>query len=540
MANPQLQVKVRADTTEADANLKKLQGRGESASASIAKGFIAAQAAIAIATKAAQSMGNTLRFIADVTRTQIKAETELAAALGATGQATDENIRAIKEHASAMQEQTNVGDDVSLSIAAQISQLTGLSADALPKAITATLQYAQVTNKDSKTAVLDITKALQGNVQTMARYGITIDATGTQQETLNAIIDTTSAGMDVLRASTETVEGRWEAMKNLTGDLSEEIGRLFFENEQLSMALGGVNDAMRLLIERLAVWMENNPELVEQISSGLGLAVIKLAQGINEVARVITMATTGWAVFGKTAAAVKNLLEGNALAARNLFIEAANLQAQGLGLVSVFDETAGVLANTESALADLVGKSRDAPNVFAAAANALGGTGKEGSVAAAAKSAREETEKLTKAYNDFFQITDRSAFYGLEANDYSALFPTPDAGGGSAPLTGGGGGGDFGGSSGGNAPMASAYASAGASVSIGARRGLPRAGGESRALYGPASGAYSRPWSFGQFERPYTFGGYGIRAGSAANPVHVINVGGSVSMSAAESAVGVA
>ena len=194
--------------------------------------------------KSAQSMGKMLkiaaagaatyfgfRAIKNFTAGSVKAfgvqETaikHLQDALGTLGVSSKSAMQDMQNFASSIQSVTTVGDEVTLELMSLGATMGGLSGDSLKAATTAAIGFSRSLGVDTKTAMVMVAKAAQGNTTTFSRYGIQLDANMTKQEQFQAILARGNEGFKLAQGETDTFAGKMKQLSNTWGDFKEMIG----------------------------------------------------------------------------------------------------------------------------------------------------------------------------------------------------------------------------------------------------------------------------------------------------------------------------
>lgn len=217
----------------------------------------------------AVALGAQILFIKKVTEAAAKqelAEKKLAdAVLKKTG-ATLADVEALKAQAVALQQVTKFGDEQIMELQGLLATY-GVSTDKIAEATEATLDMASALGMDLNAAAQIVGKSVGGGmVSALSRYGIIID-TKTIPKTEQAAA--ALAKMNEMfggRAADEvkTYSGRLQQLKNITGDLYEEIG---FALIPIIMRLLAV---IKPIIVRTISWVNQNRKLVA-ILTGVGV-----------------------------------------------------------------------------------------------------------------------------------------------------------------------------------------------------------------------------------------------------------------------------
>lgn len=176
---------------------------------------------------------------------QRQAEERLNAAMRAQG--IGENIAAMKEWASAMQNVTTYGDEQILTLASQAARFSKNEA-MTKRATAAAMDFAMATGGDASTALNAMGRAMQGNSRSLQQLGIFLDEieqkrfkeanAAEKQEFILKKLETQYKNAASEMAKTPT--GALKQAQNILGDIEEQVGRLVAPS--LYAGLGVVKD----------------------------------------------------------------------------------------------------------------------------------------------------------------------------------------------------------------------------------------------------------------------------------------------------------
>lgn len=208
---------------------------------------------------------------------QEKAHRQLEHAVVGVSKGTKAQVEEIKNLADALEKKSGVDADALKMGAAQLSTF-GLQTSTV---VTLTKTLADLTvNQKGLTASGDdyvasaniMAKVLQGQFGILEKSGIRftelqqeIILTGTESEKASAIIEGLNQN---LRETTDTIAGSTEAqmaiLKARIDDVKKSVGK------GLTPALGKLMETVKPVIERIAVWTEQHPELTGKIILAAG------------------------------------------------------------------------------------------------------------------------------------------------------------------------------------------------------------------------------------------------------------------------------
>jgi len=237
-------------------------------------------------------------FMADAAKAfgeQERAEVKLESIMKKVNNASDSQIKAMKDQAKEMQKVTTVGDEVTLALQAQLGTFA-LSSDSIMSLTEQTLNLA-VANKGVNLTQEDminvgnlVGKVMTGQVGALTRYGVTLsDAQaetikfGTESEKAAAVAEVLGGNFGQLaRDMKDSYEGQLQSFKNSWGDLKELIGEQLMP-VLLALLSWGTETGIPALVEAGALLKERWE------SNFLGIRSI-----INTSVAAIKLAIDGW------------------------------------------------------------------------------------------------------------------------------------------------------------------------------------------------------------------------------------------------------
>lgn len=195
---------------------------------------------------------------------QLEGETKLATVLGEHLDATEEQIQAAKDYASALQEVGVIGDEVQLAGLQELSTyienpdslktMNGVLNDMLAQ------QYGLNASAESAVTISTMLgKVLAGQTSALSRYGYTFDEAqeqllkyGTEEQrvaTLADVVLDSVGGMN--EALAQTPAGRMKQLENTMGDIKERFGEAITQIEVLLLpALKQVANALQIIADK--------------------------------------------------------------------------------------------------------------------------------------------------------------------------------------------------------------------------------------------------------------------------------------------------
>jgi len=160
----------------------------------------------------------------DLAGVQEKAVKKLDTAIKTAGIHTEGASERLQEYASSLQKVTTYGDETIIEVEAMLATF-GASEDVIQDATMATLDMAEAMDMDLKAAAILLGKAIAGETGTLSRYGIIIDHDKYATEGFSVVLDALNSKFGgQAQAAAETYEGRLEQLKNVFGDMKEDVG----------------------------------------------------------------------------------------------------------------------------------------------------------------------------------------------------------------------------------------------------------------------------------------------------------------------------
>jgi len=241
---------IQVGVTGADQAAQKLGG------VSRGLGSLAKQAAVAGAAYfSAAGILNGLKASVKLAGEQEQAERQLEKVLG-------KSITGLKAYASAQQQVTTFGDEVTLRAAAQFAQFTK-NEDEIKQLIRVTQDYAAAQGVDLVSAAQLVGKSFGSSTNALSRYGVEVTGAAGSTERLTSLTDNMSKMFGgQAAAAADTMAGRIEQMNNAIGDAGEAVGH---QAKHLSSSLQTtfslrccslINSAMLLVFWRVRLMLK--------------------------------------------------------------------------------------------------------------------------------------------------------------------------------------------------------------------------------------------------------------------------------------------
>lgn len=227
---------IKLDSSGFDKSVDNVKHKNESMTGS----FVKANLIIAGVQAGFTALTGIVKSGIEAFKTQEKVETQLNAVLKSTQNAVGLTANEIKNMASNLQSVTTFGDEAILSGQNMLLTFTNIGKDVFPKATETMLDMSQALGQDLKSSAMQLGKALNDPIQgvtALRRVGVQL--TNEQEGTIKKMVemnDVAGAQKIILaelerefggsaRAMRDTFGGALTSLKNIQGDIMEEIGR---------------------------------------------------------------------------------------------------------------------------------------------------------------------------------------------------------------------------------------------------------------------------------------------------------------------------
>lgn len=172
---------------------------------------------------------------------------KLDAVLAQNGQLTAAYRAELQALANTLQDATAISNDKWLDVLSRLTQF-GADPSNIDRYAEAVKNLAGILGGDIETASTLFSRALQGNFEMFARYGITVDKAGSQTERLEALMTQLAhRGGGVLEAQSKTLAGQWRQLGNAMSDLMKGVGNLIARTGLLQITLAALTGTLRVL-----------------------------------------------------------------------------------------------------------------------------------------------------------------------------------------------------------------------------------------------------------------------------------------------------
>lgn len=421
--------KVTMDAEQLGRAVRSVQDESEKAKRSVLTWAETAQAIDVLQS----SIGELQGVVSDLTsayQVQLVAETQIETIMRQRMAATDEQIQSIKNLCSAQQELGVIGDEVQLSGAQQMATFlqNKRSLDVLIPAMNNLLAQQNglnATNQDAVSIGNMMGKAMQGQVETLQRVGITFDESqkkvlqyGTESERaamLAKVITQNVGNMNAELAKTDA--GKQKQLENTLGDIKEQMGAL------VQGIAPYVTMASQITVTITGVVKLTTSLYAATKAFGTVTVAVEAASrakvGMTAIVRVLTATLNGEAVGATTAAVATRALSA---AVKGLLISTGVGVAIWL-LVEAIGQLTSSSDNAADKVDDLTEAEQRAKQAHQQTAQEIAGVRSEMDMnilkLKSFKGSKEEEKKLVGEMNT--KYGEAMGYYSTVAQWYTAL-----------------------------------------------------------------------------------------------------------------------
>lgn len=201
---------------------------------------------------------------------QEAAQVRLATAMRASKTFTIAGMESLREYARQLQQVTAFGDEVTLSAMGMLATFK-MAPDDIKLATKAMLDMAAATGAQLDQVAILLGKAFAGQIGSLSRYGVVVDKADFKTRGFIAVIDELKKEFGgMAEAMAKTPVGQLRQLKNIWGDMKEEMGKAVVE----SGAFKGLMDALRDGMEDIRSFLEANPDFLGNVFA-TGVAAIR-------------------------------------------------------------------------------------------------------------------------------------------------------------------------------------------------------------------------------------------------------------------------
>jgi hypothetical protein len=310
---------------------------------------------------------------------QESAEKSLSEALLAQGDSVDTLMVKYKKLASAIQDETGVGDESTLALIAKLRTI-GVTNAKMEDAVKLTMALSKAGMRE-KTAFRAAADAMNGNTTALTTYIPELRQATTQAEKMAVVNSLAVRGYKQLSGELDTNAGRWTELKGRIGDVFERIGKVISGGLDLKNTMAKLSDKIKAFgsspkfdafLGRLQNGIQHAKDLIKVLASG-GDKKDAAIRGIGEIIKLsfISGAQTAVNVLAKGMSAAWGIMSDKMSAGvkdyakmlRNPLYAAKRLGGMA-GAASVKGgEIAGNLIDTKQTKADLARAISDLANI---------------------------------------------------------------------------------------------------------------------------------------------------------------------------------
>lgn len=210
-----------------------------------------------------------------------QAQTNLAIALAQTGKYTEKGTQSFFDYADAVEKSTGIAGEAVLETASYIQLVNKLSQEDLKRATQATIDFSAALNIDLGTATSLVTKAIEGNVKGLAKYGLEIQKSSNDTQQLANVLNALQGVSGAAEAKTKTFAGGFSLFRVAIEDFRKAIGFLIIENPAVIASLKGLSTGVQFLTSIIS---NNKAAITDFITNG----VIKLVESLSFASDIVT------------------------------------------------------------------------------------------------------------------------------------------------------------------------------------------------------------------------------------------------------------
>ena len=174
---------------------------------------------------------------------QESAEKSLSEALLAQGDSVDTLMVKYKKLASAIQDETGVGDESTLALIAKLRTI-GVTNAKMEDAVKLTMALSKAGMRE-KTAFRAAADAMNGNTTALTTYIPELRQATTQAEKMAVVNSLAVRGYKQLSGELDTNAGRWTELKGRLGDVFERIGKVISGGLDLKDTMAKLSDKIK-------------------------------------------------------------------------------------------------------------------------------------------------------------------------------------------------------------------------------------------------------------------------------------------------------
>jgi phage host-nuclease inhibitor protein Gam len=242
-----------------------------------------------VGLKAFAALGAAAAGMMYLTAQQEEAEYGLEAAFDAVGESGRKLIGRFKELASAIQNETTMGDEAIMGAMALAVNM-GIATESVEEATKQAIGLAKAYGLDLKMAMRGVALARKGEFTLLNRYIPALRTAANEQAKMAAFTQAAAAGYKQAQAETNTFAGAMKQLKNELGDAAQALGAHFLPYVKSAVTF------VRELIPKMITWIKANRDLIV----GIGKAVAAFGTFLITL-KVITAAMAAFVTLKEVA-----------------------------------------------------------------------------------------------------------------------------------------------------------------------------------------------------------------------------------------------
>lgn len=371
-------LKIEADVSQAIKETSRFADESSKSLSKIEKAF-GGLGKVALAAVAAFSVKKIGEFFGAAIEAAAEAEVavnDLNTALQLTGIYSEDTSKGLQDLASSLQDTTIYSDDAITSATALLQNIARLDSQGLQRAVIGATNLAAALNIDLNTAFSMVGKALAGNTGALSRYGVAVSKGATESQTFANVMQALEKFQGAAEAKTKTFAGAMEQLKNVYGDVFEELGKVIIENRTFIEVINGsaqaISDVIKFLKTMIEAFSKLDPILIGLtgtiIAASVALNTLTAASFSAMLANVWAMATAFGAAaisVGALAAQIGAVAAGFAVTAWSVELVIRNVGNLKELFTAMISYVAGGLGIIAESLARLAGMESFANNIAA-------------------------------------------------------------------------------------------------------------------------------------------------------------------------------
>jgi hypothetical protein len=177
---------------------------------------------------------------------------KLQASLAQNGLLTEKVNAEYQELASTLQEITGKADEQWIDVLNRLTQF-GARPEDIQKHVAAVKNLAGILGGDLEGAAIGVSKAMEGQFDMFARWGIHVDEAGTKAEKLDQLYkQLAQKGTGQLEAATNSLDGHFRRLGNSVNDVFKALGQKISDTGALQFTLYGLGKSLKWVADRMS------------------------------------------------------------------------------------------------------------------------------------------------------------------------------------------------------------------------------------------------------------------------------------------------